>query len=304
MQFALILSINLEVFIRRAIEMDMQFSFPSRPKILSDLDLSDPQFVEETAIAQIWKVIRRTGGEAALKLYHNRNMGNDRFGFEFLRSLDGQAAAKVYYCDDQVALIEWLDGPSLGDMTRVGRDKEAGLDLVDVANKLQAAQTEVPEHVPNLHRLFGSLHKLEITSSVSKRDAQLIARAQKLSAELLATQNDMCVLHGDLHHDNIRLSARGYCAFDARGVVGERAFELANAFRNPKGAREIVFSPVRIRLLADMWSERFSVDRTRLLKWAAAKCALSIAWRSKGVFESDDEVELMELLLGAAQEQT
>lgn len=257
MQFALILSINLEVFIRRAIEMDMQFSIPSRPKILSDLDLSDPQFVEETAIAQIWKIIRRTGGEAALKLYHNRSMGNDRFGFEFLRLLDGQAAAKVYYWDDQVALIEWLDGPSLGDTTRAGRDKDASLELVAVANNLQAAQTEVPEHFPNLHRLFSSLHKLQITSSVSKRDAQLIGRAQKLSAELLATQDDLCVLHGDLHQDNIRLDARGYCAFDARGVVGERAFELANAFRNPKG-----------------------------------------------VFESDDEVELLELLLGAAQEQT
>ena len=73
-------------------------------------------------------------------------------------------------------------------------------------------------------------------------------------------------------------------------------------FENPKGAKQIVFDPERVHFLADIWSERFAADRDRLLRWAAAKCALSIAWRSKEMFESDDEIELLSLLLKAAEQ--
>ena len=102
-----------------------------------------------------------------------------------------------------------------------------------------------------------------------------------------------------VHHDNIRLGTRGFCAFDAKGVVGERTYELANAFRNPKGARKLVFNRNRIEVLADCWSQSFNVNRERLLQWAFVKCALSIAWRAKGKFVKDDETELLAMLFEA-----
>ncbi|GLQ16288.1 aminoglycoside phosphotransferase family protein [Maritalea porphyrae] len=280
----------------------MQTKLSTHMSILDELNLSNATFVEETNIAQIWRVVQSNGEAAALKIYHNESMRDDAFGFAFLKLCDGQASAKVIYVAEKVGLTEWLEGPSLGNMVRAGQDKEASFKLVEVANKLHAVQINVPDRFPDLHSLFGTLHKLQFASDVPKREAQLLSCARELSKELLETQQNICALHGDLHHDNIRLGTRGYCAFDARGVVGEKTFELANAFRNPKGAQRIVFDPERIRYLAQIWSERFAVDRRRLLQWAAAKCALSIAWRSKGMFESDGEIELLALLLGAAEQ--
>ena len=96
---------------------------------------------------------------------------------------------------------------------------------------------------------------------------------------------------------------RGFCAFDAKGVLGERAYELANAFRNPAGAAELLRDPARQRARAASWSAAFGVDRARLRYWAAVKCALSIAWRSGGRVGADAEFDLLSCLLALCDEE-
>ena len=277
----------------------MKFEFAPQPNVLIDLQLSNPRFVEDTSFATIWRVTRARGEDAALKLYHQKGMRNEAKGFEFLSSRDGNGAAHVFEVSDQFALIEWLDGPSLGDLTRAGEDEKSCMLLVEVANKLHGSSPEVSANWPDLEDWFGSLFRLAFSADADQRDAGLIDEAKKQARHLLDSQTDMRPLHGDLHHDNIRLGARGFCAFDAKGVVGERTYELANAFRNPKGARELVFDRHRIELLADHWSQSFDVNRERLLQWAFVKCALSIAWRAKGNFVKDDETELLGMLIEA-----
>ena len=46
-------------------------------------------------------------------------------------------------------------------------------------------------------------------------------------------QRDVRVLHGDIHHHNIRQSSRGWLAFDPKGLVGERTYDCANTLCNP-----------------------------------------------------------------------
>ena len=82
---------------------------------------------------------------------------------------------------------------------------------------------------------------------------------------------------------------------------GDPAYELANAFRNPKGAADLQRDPARISHLARIWSQGLDIERTRLLQWAAVKCALSIAWRAKGVLRDDKEADLLSLLLHHAE---
>ena len=53
------------------------------------------------------------------------------------------------------------------------------------------------------------------------------------ASEPLAAQRDVVPLHGDIHHRNIRQSARGWLAFDANGLVGERAYDCANTLCYP-----------------------------------------------------------------------
>ena len=122
-------------------------------------------------------------------------------------------------------------------------------------------------------------------------------RAQDFARQLLATETAPIPLHGDLHHDNVRLTDRGYCAFDAKGLVGERCFELANAFRHPRGLPEHVRDPARLRFLRDSWADVLGLDARRLMGWAVAKTALSIVWRSSDALSDDPELDLLDAMI-------
>ena len=260
---------------------------------LAEFSASNPEFITKTAIATIWKV-QSPFGPAALKLYHKPDMGAERHGFTLMAALNGQGAAKIYQTTQNAALSEWLDGPHLGDLTRNGQDHQATKELVKTANTLHATMPNIP-NLPTLTQRFRALKTLRFNCpDTPKRSLQ---RAQTLAEHLLNTQTDIRPLHGDLHHDNIRLTPRGYLAFDAKGLIGERAFELANAFRNPKGAEALHRDAARIRHLAQSWGQAFAVNPQRLLHWAAAKCALSIAWRSSGTIKDDPEFDLLATLL-------
>ena len=117
----------------------MNFEFAPQPSVLR-IDL------ESHATRVLLKIhpfanmcgefTRASGEDAALKLYHQKGMRNEAKGFEFLSSRDGHGAAYVFEVSDQFALIEWLDGPSLGDLTRGGEDEKSCMLLVEVAKKL------------------------------------------------------------------------------------------------------------------------------------------------------------------------
>ena len=62
----------------------------------------------------------------------------------------------------------------------------------------------------------------------------LVEEAEGLFAELLASQDEVTLLHGDLYHHNV-LSARRepWLAIDPEGVVGEPACDAAALLHNP-----------------------------------------------------------------------
>lgn len=268
---------------------------------MSEIPVCSPVFVTETAIANIWKVQTGEDRFAALKIYKEHGMGNEACGFHYLKALNGVGAVRVYWFNQNTALTEWLDGPSLGDLTRNGQDEIAGVELVAVANLLHANPPVISADFPRLGHLFNALFQLTFAADCAEETRRDLLRCKQLARGLIDAQQDIRPLHGDLHHDNIQLGTRGYCAFDAKGVVGERTFELANAFRNPKGADSIVCDPARILRLADLWSRSFDVDQNRLLQWASVKCALSMAWRSGPVFADDPETDLLSLFLSTLE---
>jgi streptomycin 6-kinase len=68
--------------------------------------------------------------------------------------------------------------------------------------------------------------------------SSLVERAEALFAELLASQGEQVLLHGDLHWENILSAEREpWLAIDPKGVVGEPAYEVGPLLRNglPRG---------------------------------------------------------------------
>jgi streptomycin 6-kinase len=56
---------------------------------------------------------------------------------------------------------------------------------------------------------------------------ELVATAVSLFNELLPSQSEPVLLHGDLHHWNILRATRvPWLALDPKGVVGEPAYEV------------------------------------------------------------------------------
>lgn len=267
----------------------------------AQFDITAADFVEKTAIAAIWKVRLPNRKAAALKIYHRQDMKNEAAGFSYLSACDGVAAARVYQQTGNAHLMEWLEGPSLGDLSRQGQDPLAARHLAEVAKCLH--QNAVPRFadLPKVNDWLEGLLRLEFDLNCPQQGVLAINRCKNWAISLRQDQAVQAVLHGDLHHDNIRLAKRGYCAFDAKGVLGEYAYELANAFRNPRGAGRVVRNPARIGMLADTFAKITGLERQRLLKWAAVKCALSISWRCKGMLADDPETDLLGLLIREAE---
>lgn len=266
-------------------------------KLLTEFCVSQPRHLTETGIAHLWLVRQENGESAVLKIYKAAHMGNEGPGFVFLDSLNGNGAVKIFKRNTTCALIEWLQGPSLGDLTRKREDERASGELVEVANKIHSAPQGLPCDLPLLEDWFAPLFACRFAPDCPPCARQNILKSQNLARALLTNQRDILPLHGDLHHDNIRKGVRGYLAFDAKGILGERTYELANAFRNPKGVPALVRDPNRIKFLRHLWAKKFCVDPLRLMHWTIAKSALSIVWRGAGTVALDPEFDLLDTFL-------
>jgi streptomycin 6-kinase len=108
---------------------------------------------------------------------------------------------------------------------------------------------------------------------------RLVALAEKLSADLLATAAAPVLLHGDLHHYNILAAQRQpWLAIDPKGVYGEPAYDVGAWLRNPL---DLWQWPQVGQLLARrvaIFSEMLSLDRQRLVGWGVAQAVLSAWW--------------------------
>ncbi|MBN9888049.1 aminoglycoside phosphotransferase family protein [Salipiger abyssi] len=264
--------------------------------------LSDPQAVARTALAQVWKVRQQGGAPAALKLYHRGHPGNERDGFAWLAAAGPALSCGVIHADPDkgAALFGWLDGPPLGDLARAGRDEEAGEILARLA-EASFRHSFPPDFRPiALPDYAAKLFALRIGADCAPSLRADMRRAIRLAETLFRDDQGLRPLHGDLHHDNVILTGAGPRAIDAKGVLGPRPYERANAFRNPRGMGDALRDPAIIRARAARWAAASGVSPAGMLHWAAAKCALSIAWRSSGLLTRDPEADLLARFLSLA----
>lgn len=230
----------------------------------------------ETHAGTVWPVRR---GSTLLVLKRARYEEEQR-GAEVMRWWDGHGAARVHAIDGDAVLLERATGPrSLHALALDGRDDEATRILCAVAGQLHAPRVAPPPSLVSLDTWFEPLFPAALHHSV-------LAPAATVARALLASPQEPCVLHGDLHHDNVLDSPRGWLAIDPKSLVGERTFDFANLVRNP-GAT-LPRSPARFARQVEVIADAGGVDRTRLLQWILAFAGLSAAW----IFGDGDEPSL------------
>ena len=193
--------------------------------------------------------------------------------------------------------MDWLEGPSLGDIARGGDPVTACDLLAETARRLHGAPRVSDEGLKNLNAVFAPLFECRFAPDCPGTLRQDMIRAIDLARGLLASQDAQVALHGDLHHDNVIQTRAGPRTIDAKGNVGDLGFELANALRHPKEMSQLVRSPGQIDRCIELYAAAMQVEPERLTRWVAAKCALSIFWRSDGAIENDAEADLLNLFL-------
>ena len=237
--------------------------------------LAEPWLLARSPRATVWRVTRADGGKAALKVAQD----DDEAGAAaVLRHWDGEGAVRCLDADGRAVLLELVDGSSLGDLARRGDLEAADRVLAGVAGRLHRRKGPVPHGLRRLEDRCAALTTFDAGQAPDAVARTAIKAAQDLLTALLASVPADRPLHGDLHHDNVRLSERGWLAFDPKGLCGDPAFDAGNAFRNPEGCEEAGLRPDRLTVLADAFAAEAGFDRARVLLWGAVCCALSIAW--------------------------
>lgn len=213
--------------------------------------------------------VRQQGVPAMLKIAFE---AEERWGSFLMVWWQGEGAAGVLGYDENALLLERACGErSLAEMARSGQDDEASRIICAVAARLHLPRDRPPPELIPLSLWFRQLWP------AADRHGGIIAKAAEITRDLLATERDAVVLHGDLHHGNVLDGGpRGWLAIDPKRLVGERGFDYANILRNPDD--KAALSPGRFSRQVDVIAEAAGLDRSRLVHWVLAFAGLSAAW--------------------------
>lgn len=122
--------------------------------------------------------------------------------------------------------------------------------------------------------------------------APLLDEAERLFTELNDSMEELILLHGDLHHENILAAEREpWLAIDPKGVVGEAAYETGALLRNHLHVVLESSNPGRLmKRRVDQLSDELDVDRVRVRGWGLAQAVLSVWWNIEdfGRMENSD----------------
>jgi streptomycin 6-kinase len=244
---------------------------------LAAWDLSSPQLLTQTATSHIYTVTH--GAETLILKLLAATETEEQRGALALRYFGGCGAVRLLRYDEGAHLIEYAAGDELVVLVERGEDQNATRIIAQVIEQLHSVPQDAPRDglVP-LERWFGAL----LDKGAADRQAgveSIYVRGAALAGRLLAGAREVRVLHGDIHHRNIRQSPRGWLAFDPKGLVGERTYDCANTLCNPV-MPELVHNETRLLTNAAILADALALDLSRVLAFTYAYACLNASWWS------------------------
>ena len=222
------------------------------------------------------------------------NEAEEQRGNRLMVWWDGKGSAPVMAHDDRALLMtRATGGRSLIQMARNGEDDEASRILCRVAAHLHSGRGQPPFELVDLVEWFAPL-----TSPIGGHGARCLDLAAATAHELLQSQRELVVMHGDIHHGNVLdFGEAGWLAIDPKGLIGERTFDFANMLRNP--CFDVATAPGRLTRQASVVASEAKLDRVRLLQWLLAFSGLSAIWSSED--GKNAELDLAMIRLACAE---
>jgi len=238
-------------------------------------NLSNPQFLTQTMTSHIYIVTHNTK-TAVLKLLSSAEIEEQR-GAAALRYFDGCGAVRLLRYDEGAHLMEYAAGDELVTLVERGEDENATRIIAQVIKQLHSVPQDAPhDGLLMLNRWFRGLFN-KATADKHAGIESIYIRSASLAERLLADRREIRVLHGDIHHRNIRQSSRGWLAFDPKGVVGERTYDCANTLCNPV-MTELVHNETRLLTNAGILADALEIDLWRVLAFTYVYACLNASW--------------------------
>jgi len=240
-------------------------------------NLSEPHPLAETPTSHVYTVAANDE-TVVLKLLTPLGADDESSGAVALRCYDGHGAVRLLRHDEGAHLLEYAAGHDLVPLVKRGDDAQATAIIADVLSRLHSAgKAAPPDDLVPLRRWSRALFN-KAARDAHLGDDSIFVRAARLADGLLADPRDVCILHGDIHHENIRHSPRGWLAIDPKGLYGERTYDTANTLCNPLGMPDLVENAARFRATASILAETLSLDLPRVFAFAFFYACLSACW--------------------------
>jgi streptomycin 6-kinase len=243
-------------------------------------DLSTPQPLAQTRTSHLYTVTHE-GVTVVLKILAP-DEPEERRGALALRHFNGHGAVRLLRSDDGAHLLEYADGENVAELVRRRQDETATAIIGDVVNALHMSDA-APEGLTPLRQWFRALF-LQAEQDRKNGLDTIIMRAAARADAVFSQPHESRVLHGDIHHENIRQSPRGWLAFDPKGLYGERAYDLANTLCNPQPIYGVVNGDEgRIVRNAGILAQKCGIERSRILLFLQFYTCLTASWTLQGL---------------------
>lgn len=200
---------------------------------------------------------------------------DERVGGQVMRWWDGDGAARVYALDENAGVLLMERATGAGHLLKMALEGDDDAATSIVCRTIGRLHAKRPLPAPN--GLLPLTCFFESLAPMARREGGLMAECAVVADELLGTQREHVVLHGDAHHSNILdFGARGWLAIDPKRVTGERCYDYVNVLCNPD--LKACTDPSRFAQQVDIVVNVAGLERRRLLQWVMAHAALSAAW--------------------------
>ena len=260
--------------------------FPAEWRIESARQIAD------TVAGNVYDVTLADGASAIVKHLKPKVLEDSLRGADFLAWRDGVGCVKLLARSGTMLLMEHAGKTTLRDHLESHGDQEATRIAAEVLRAYhRPSQTPPPVSLQSLPRYFASLFS---KAEQMRRDGLTgpYLEAAAMADALIADQQDIKPLHGDLHHENIVHGARGWLIIDPAGLIGDAALDVANMFSNPLDRFDLTRNEERIAAMAGIFAETLGRDVRTILRYAFAYGCLSAAWHDEDGSTEDCDNEL------------
>ncbi|MDA5632619.1 MULTISPECIES: aminoglycoside phosphotransferase family protein [Rhizobium/Agrobacterium group] len=268
----------------------MSRTIPSFP---ASWNIEAAKQIADTPAGVVYAVTRGDGSPAVAKVLKKKVLEDSLRGADFIAWRAGVGCVELLERSDDILLMEHAGAETLRDVLFRDGDDDAATEIAaDVLLQYhQPSQQTPPSSLLTLPLYFESLFRKaeqDRTSGVESIYIDAAAMAQ----ELIDRQRDVKPLHGDLHHENIMRSGRGWIIIDPAGLIGDAALDVANMFSNPLDRFDLTRSEARIASMAVIFSRALQRDERVLLQYAFAYGCLSAAWHEEDSNAEERDNEL------------